>query len=104
MKENNKGEFDGLPNQDQETVQLSLNLCFSKLQTVTHLCIIKSIQWVMPCVWERENGRIGVGSEGRGLGGATTQCKHKGSLGKDLKMYSAYTLSCDRNGLFNYRL
>lgn len=101
MKDNNKGEFDGLPSRDQETLQLSLNLCFSKLQTVAHLCIVKSIQGVMPCVWERENGRTEIGSEG-----TTIRCEAKGSLGKNLKMYmySAYSLRCDINGLFYCRL
>ena len=43
LKINNKAEFDGLPNQEQRWGQLSLNWCFSKLQTVTYYCIIKSM-------------------------------------------------------------
>lgn len=69
MKANNKGEFDGLPHPELETAPISLNLCFSKLQTMTHLCSRKSIQWVMALGLRKEkNGRIEVGSEGRGWG------------------------------------
>jgi hypothetical protein len=57
--------------------QLSLNLCFSKLQTVAHLCIIKSIQWVMPCVWEWKKRKDRGRERGKRAGGreeTTIQC------------------------------